>query len=57
MDNAPSRNVVRQGRPSGTALHVARARAVHQLLDEPIVFKDPLALRILGAETEAAARM
>ena len=35
---------------------MAQARAVHALLDEPIVFDDPLALRILGAEQEAALR-
>ena len=56
MDKVPPVNSVRKGRASETALRVAQARAVHQLLDEPIVFEDPLALRILGAETEAALR-
>ena len=56
MEDLPPVNTVRQGRASETALRVAQARAVHQLLDEPIVFDDPLALRILGAEQEAALR-
>jgi methyltransferase (TIGR00027 family) len=44
------------GTPSGTALRVATVRAAHRLLDDPIVFDDPLALAILGPETEAAMR-
>ena len=36
--------------PSNTALRVARRRAAHQLLDEPRIFDDPLALRILGLD-------
>ena len=32
-------NMVRQGQPSQTAQRVAMARAVHQLLDEPILFE------------------
>lgn len=44
------------GTPSGTALRVAMVRAAHRLLDEPIVFDDPLALAILGPETEAEMR-
>jgi len=49
-------NFVRTGKPSGTALRVATVRAVHRLLDDPIVFDDPLALPILGPEAEAALR-
>ncbi|MCT9071306.1 class I SAM-dependent methyltransferase [Cupriavidus gilardii] len=45
-----------QGRPSTTALMMAIARAVHQLLDEPIVLPDPVALPILGPELERAVR-
>lgn len=56
MCNVPPTNIVRQGQASQTALHVARARAVHQLLDDPIVFDDPLALPILGREAETALR-
>jgi methyltransferase (TIGR00027 family) len=40
--------------PSTTALRVALRRAAHQLLDEPTIFHDPLATRILGLETDAA---
>lgn len=49
-------NIVRQGTPSGTALRVATVRAAHRLLDDPIVFDDPLALAILGPEAEAELR-
>ncbi|MCG5262232.1 class I SAM-dependent methyltransferase [Cupriavidus gilardii] len=45
-----------QGRPSTTALMMAIARAVHQLLDEPIVLADPVALPILGPDLERAVR-
>lgn len=48
--------IVRQGEPSRTALRVASLRAVHQLLDEPLVLPDPVALPLLGAATEAALR-
>lgn len=39
-----------------TALTMAIARGVHQLLDEPIVLPDPLALPILGPALEQAVR-
>jgi methyltransferase (TIGR00027 family) len=38
--------------PSRTALRVAQRRAAHQVLDEPRVFADPLALRILGLDPD-----
>ena len=38
------------GEPSRTAIGAAIHRAAHQLLDRPIVFDDPVALRILGAD-------
>lgn len=38
------------GRASRTALRVAHRRAVHQLLDQPCIFSDSLAVRILGAD-------
>lgn len=44
----PSDNILHSGVPSRTALQVATQRAVHQLLDRPLIFDDPLALRILG---------
>lgn len=55
MSTLPT-NIVRQGEPSRSALRVASLRAVHQLLDEPLVFPDPIALPLLGASTEAALR-
>lgn len=36
--------------PSATALRVAALRALHQVLDQPPVFSDPLARRILGPD-------
>lgn len=42
--------------PSKTALRAAMRRAAHQFMDDPRVFPDPLALRILGVRDEAAAR-
>ena len=39
---------LKSGEPSATAMGVARRRAVHQLLDDPKVFDDPLATRIIG---------
>lgn len=40
---------VQSGEPSRTARGTALQRAAHQLLEQPLVFDDPLALRILGA--------
>jgi len=39
-----------EAKPSRTALSVAIRRASHQILDRPLVFADPLALRIIGSE-------
>lgn len=55
MSALPS-NIVRHGEPSRTAHRVAALRAVHQLLDEPLVLPDPIALAILGTSAEAALR-
>lgn len=49
-------NMIHNGQPSDSALRVAELRAVHQLLDEPVVFEDHLAFRILGKQHEAALR-
>lgn len=49
-------NIVRCGEPSRTALAVAQLRAVHQLLDEPLILSDPIALPLLGADAEATLR-
>jgi methyltransferase (TIGR00027 family) len=38
-----------EARPSRTARSVALFRAAHQILDRPLLFEDPLALRIVGA--------
>ena len=43
-------------RPSATARSVAMRRAAHQLLDDPKVFDDPLALPIIGRKDESALR-
>ncbi|OLN24719.1 Transcriptional regulator, MerR family [Desulfovibrio sp. DV] len=42
--------------PRQTAMGMAMLRAAHQLLDAPLVLDDPLALRIIGREREAALR-
>lgn len=55
MSTLPT-NIVRQGEPSRSALKVASLRAVHQLLDEPLVFPDPIALPLLGTSAEIALR-
>ena len=49
-------NIIHSGKPSPSALFVARHRAAHQLIDTPPIFNDPLALRLLGAEMEAEVR-
>ena len=43
-----------EGQPSRTALGAAGHRAAHQVLERGAIFADPLALRILGADAEAA---
>jgi methyltransferase (TIGR00027 family) len=45
-----------ESRPSRTAERVAIRRAVHQLLDDPLIHDDPLALTILGDDQAAAMR-
>jgi methyltransferase (TIGR00027 family) len=50
----PSR--LAEGRASLTAQNTANMRAAHQLVDQPRIFDDPLALRIIGAQAEAAVR-
>ena len=40
---------VETGRPSRTAFRVAMRRAVHQVLDQPAVLADPVAVPLLGA--------
>lgn len=43
--------------PSRTALGAAVYRAAHQLVDRPLVFEDPLALRILGPARAVQAEL
>jgi methyltransferase (TIGR00027 family) len=45
---------MQQGQPSRTAWGAAVHRAAHQVLEGGSVFPDPLAVRILGADAEAA---
>jgi methyltransferase (TIGR00027 family) len=45
-----------EGRRSATAERVAMRRAAHQLYDEPVIFRDPLALRVLSDECAAQVR-
>jgi methyltransferase (TIGR00027 family) len=45
-----------EGRRSATAERVAMRRAAHQLYDQPLIFEDPLALRILSEEAAARVR-
>lgn len=49
-------NILQSGQSSQTAQRVAITRAVHQLLDEPIVFTDAYALTVLGRATEQLVR-
>ena len=44
------------GQPSRTALGAAGHRAAHQVLEQGRIFPDPLALRILGPDADAALR-
>jgi methyltransferase (TIGR00027 family) len=47
---------MQQAVPSRTALRVALRRAAHQIYDTPVVFRDPFAIPILGAEGAAELR-
>ncbi|GAA4597071.1 methyltransferase (TIGR00027 family) [Actinoplanes octamycinicus] len=44
------------GQASRTAYSAARYRAAHQVLEHGSIFRDPLALRVLGADAEDLAR-
>ena len=39
-----------EGSTSRTAQRVAMRRAMHQLVDQPVVFNDLLAMRVIGAD-------
>ena len=47
---------MQEGKFSKTAQRVAIRRAAHQLLDQPRVLDDPLALRIIGSQAEQELR-
>ena len=47
---------MKEGHRSATAERVAMRRAAHQLYDEPVVFEDRLALRILSDEAAVQVR-
>ncbi len=47
---------INERRPD-TGLYAASQRAAHLILDNPKIFEDPLALRIIGAETESKLRL
>ena len=44
-------------RPPDMGHYAADQRAAHQFLDNPKIFEDPLALRIIGAEAESKLRL
>jgi methyltransferase (TIGR00027 family) len=46
---------MQDSRPSRTAQRVAMRRAAHQVIDDPRVFHDPLAVPIAGSESESPA--
>lgn len=47
---------MKQDRPSQTAYRVAISRAAHQILDDPKVLDDPIALDVVGPEGAAIIR-
>jgi Leucine carboxyl methyltransferase len=53
---SPTASCLAEGRPSDTAQVTANLRAAHQLIDQPRIFYNPLALRIIGAQAEAGVR-
>jgi O-methyltransferase involved in polyketide biosynthesis len=44
------------GSPPDMGHYAASQRAAHQILDNPKIFEDPLALRIIGAQAESKLR-
>jgi len=53
---AMDENLAKVASPKRSALMVALIRAAHQILDTPIVFPDPIALKILGQNEEQSLR-
>jgi methyltransferase (TIGR00027 family) len=56
VDEAKASSRLEAGSPSLTAQGTAIHRAAHQILDDPRILDDPLAMRIIGAESESALR-
>lgn len=50
----PGGGALASGRPSATAQGAAMLRAAHQVLDEPRIFADPLAVKVIGGQAMAA---
>src|SRR5512136_1527069 len=48
---------MKENRASVTAQRVAMQRAAHQLLDDPKVFDDPVALSVIGKESASALQV
>ena len=48
---------INEERPPDMGHYAASQRAAHQFLDNPKIFEDPLALRIIGAEAESKLRL
>jgi len=48
---------VKQNTPSLTAYKIAIMRAAHQIFDNPKVFEDPIALKIIGAKGNSEIRI
>ncbi len=55
-DKSATSTAMDEGRPSATALGAAMLRAAHQILDDPKIFDDPIALKILGTSGESWVR-
>ncbi|KVK94744.1 hypothetical protein WJ47_32705 [Burkholderia ubonensis] len=53
--NRPRHQSINAG-PKPSAQRVATLRAAHQLLDDPLILEDRIALKILGGANEAAVR-
>jgi methyltransferase (TIGR00027 family) len=47
---------MQDNQPSRTAMGAATLRALHQIIDKPAIFADPLALKIIGHKAETELR-
>ncbi len=55
-DKSATSTAMDEGRPSKTAMGAAMLRAAHQILDDPKIFDDPIALKIMGEKGESWLR-